>query len=83
VTPIFNQSHITPNIGREHALAWKLQQSKHVARVFSFPGSIAIAQLAKTTIVGSDQMNLKDFAVNMFSIFAMHIFFSFIVIIVC
>lgn len=47
--------------GREHALAWKLQQSKHVASIFAFPGSIAISQLEKVKTVASDQMNLKDF----------------------
>ncbi|KAG5682651.1 hypothetical protein PVAND_011990 [Polypedilum vanderplanki] len=47
--------------GREHALAWKLQQSKHVAHIFTFPGSFAISQLEKAKIVSSNEMNLKDF----------------------
>lgn len=53
-------------LGREHALAWKLQQSKHVSTIFVHPGSIGIAELEKTKIVSSNQMNLKDFKVCCF-----------------
>lgn len=50
-------------LGREHALAWKLQQSKNVAKIFVYPGSIGISEVQKTKIIGSDEINLKDFKV--------------------
>lgn len=48
--------------GREHAICWKLQQSKNVATIYVFPGSQAIAQVEKTEIVCG--LNLKDFQVG-------------------
>lgn len=48
--------------GREHAICWKLQQSKNVSIVYAFPGSAAIAQLEKSKVVNG--LNLKDFQVG-------------------
>ncbi|CRK93468.1 CLUMA_CG007004, isoform A [Clunio marinus] len=45
--------------GREHAICWKLQQSKNVSTVYALPGSHAIAQLEKAKI--AEDLNLKDF----------------------
>jgi phosphoribosylamine--glycine ligase len=33
--------------GREHALAWKLAQSKHVNKIYASPGNAGIAELAE------------------------------------
>lgn len=48
--------------GREHAICWKLQQSKKTSTIYSFPGSAAIAQLEKVKLVNG--LNLKDFQVG-------------------
>jgi len=49
--------------GREHALIWKLRQSKHVDKIFCAPGNAGIAQIAKTIdIKPEDINNLADFA---------------------
>lgn len=48
--------------GREHAICWKLEQSKNVSTVFAFPGSHAISQLDKIKVV--KELNLKDFQVG-------------------
>jgi phosphoribosylamine-glycine ligase len=48
--------------GREHAICWKLQQSKKVSLVYAFPGSPAIAQLEKSKVING--LNLKDFQVG-------------------
>lgn len=48
--------------GREHAICWKLQQSKKVSSVHVFPGSHAIAQLEKIKVVSG--LDLKDFKVG-------------------
>lgn len=48
--------------GREHAICWKLQQSKKISTVYAFPGSAAIAQLEKVKLVTG--LNLKDFQVG-------------------
>ncbi len=43
--------------GREHALAWKMAQSPHVARIFVLPGSDGIARVAKVTcLAGKDAL---------------------------
>lgn len=33
--------------GREHALAWKLAQSKTVEKLYAIPGSAAMAEIAE------------------------------------
>lgn len=48
--------------GREHAICWKLEQSKNVSIVYAFPGSHAIAQLKKVRVVNG--LNLRDFQVG-------------------
>lgn len=48
--------------GREHALCWKLAQSKNVSAVHVFPGSQVITQIDKTKIVSG--LDLKDFQVG-------------------
>lgn len=48
--------------GREHAIVWKLQQSEQVANIYVFPGSQAIAQLEKASIV--NDLDLKNFEVG-------------------
>jgi hypothetical protein len=49
------------NLGREHAIAWKLQQSEKTAKIHVFPGSHGIGQLEKVNIVSG--LDLKDFQV--------------------
>ncbi|KAH9495091.1 hypothetical protein Btru_018135 [Bulinus truncatus] len=46
------------NGGREHALAWKLSQSKNVGHIFVAPGNAGTANGDKTSNIG---LNLKDF----------------------
>ncbi|MCX7887518.1 MAG: phosphoribosylamine--glycine ligase, partial [Verrucomicrobiae bacterium] len=49
--------------GREHALVWKLAQSKLVEKLFCAPGNPGIAQLAECVpIAASDVGKLADFA---------------------
>jgi phosphoribosylamine-glycine ligase len=48
--------------GREHAICWKLQQSKNVSTIYAHPGSHGINQLEKTKIV--TELSLKDFQVR-------------------
>ncbi len=49
--------------GREHALAWKLQKSKKVEKVFCAPGNVGIAQVAKCVNINADNPKaLIDFA---------------------
>lgn len=49
--------------GREHALVWKLRQSKHVDKIFCAPGNAGIAQIAKIVeIKPEDVKGLADFA---------------------
>ena len=51
--------------GREHALAWKMSQSAHVAKIFVAPGNAGTASLAKTTnITQVDNAALVQFALN-------------------
>lgn len=49
------------NGGREHAICWKLNQSKHVENIFVLPGSFGIGQLDKCVNVAD--INVKDFQV--------------------
>lgn len=49
--------------GREHALVWKIKQSKKVSRVFCAPGNAGIAKLADCVdISATDVAGLLDFA---------------------
>ncbi len=43
--------------GREHALAWKISQSKHLTKLYAAPGSDAIGELAVRT-----DLDIKDHA---------------------
>ncbi len=44
--------------GREHALVWKLNQSKRVKKIYAYPGNGGIADLAE--IVNIDRGSLRD-----------------------
>lgn len=49
--------------GREHALAWKVSQSKKVSRIFAAPGNAGIANLAECVpIKAEDIKGLLEFA---------------------
>jgi phosphoribosylamine--glycine ligase len=49
--------------GREHALVWKISQSKRVSKIYNAPGSAAIAELATPVPIGVDQIEqLAEFA---------------------
>jgi len=43
--------------GREHALTWKIAQSKHVTEIFAIPGNAGIAQLAKCVDIDPTDVN--------------------------
>ncbi len=48
--------------GREHALVWKLSQSRHVDKLYCCPGNAGIAELAECVEVDNDKFNaLLDF----------------------
>lgn len=49
--------------GREHALVWKIQQSKKVEKVFCAPGNAGISKLAESvSIDATDVQKLVEFA---------------------
>ena len=49
--------------GREHALVWKISQSKRVSKIYNAPGSAAIAEFATLAPIGVDRIEqLADFA---------------------
>ncbi|OGC94814.1 MAG: phosphoribosylamine--glycine ligase [candidate division Zixibacteria bacterium RBG_16_53_22] len=49
--------------GREHALAWKLAQSKGVEKIYCAPGNAGISKLAEIVPIGlTDLVRLADFA---------------------
>jgi len=49
--------------GREHALAWKLNQSPHAERIFCAPGNVGTAEIAENiAISASDLETLARFA---------------------
>jgi phosphoribosylamine---glycine ligase len=51
--------------GREHALAWKIAQSRQVSKLYCAPGNAGIAAIAEcVSIDPSDISSLKNFAVN-------------------
>ena len=43
--------------GREHALVWKLSQSKRVTKIFAAPGNAGTAELAENVNVQPENMN--------------------------
>ena len=43
--------------GREHALIWKIAQSKRVKKIFCAPGNAGIAKLAKCVPIGADEID--------------------------
>ncbi len=47
--------------GREHAIVWKLAQSRHVDKIYCTPGNAGIAELAECIEVGPDFDALIDF----------------------
>ena len=48
--------------GREHAIVWKLSQSRHVDKIYCCPGNAGIAELAECIDVSHDNFNaLLDF----------------------
>ena len=51
--------------GREHALAWKLHQSKSVTGVYAAPGNAGIKEFATVVTIPSDDLSqLKQFALD-------------------
>ena len=51
--------------GREHALVWKLLQSKRVEKVFCFPGNAGIAQIAECIKIDqNDFQKLAQFVIE-------------------
>lgn len=49
--------------GREHALAWKIAQSKNVTKIFCAPGNAGIASIAECVDIKADDVPaLLDFA---------------------
>ncbi len=53
------------NGGREHALCWKLAQSRRVTEVFAAPGNAGTALCAKNVAIGvEDVASLKGFALK-------------------
>ena len=49
--------------GREHALVWKISQSRKVKKIYCAPGSEAIDELAECVDIGSDRIEtLANFA---------------------
>ncbi len=51
--------------GREHALAWKISQSKNVDKIYCAPGNAGISGLAECVNIKSDNISeLKKFAAD-------------------
>ena len=49
--------------GREHAIVWKIAQSKKVEKIYCAPGNAGIAQIAECVPIGAMELeNLADFA---------------------
>ena len=49
--------------GREHALIWKLSQSRRVTKIFCAPGSAAIGELAECVAINPEHLDrLAEFA---------------------
>jgi len=43
--------------GREHALAWKIAQSKHCTKLYAAPGNPGIAQVAECLPIGAEDID--------------------------
>lgn len=51
--------------GREHALAWKIAQSKKVEKLFIAPGNAGTGNVGENVAIGVNEFDkLKDFTVN-------------------
>lgn len=51
--------------GREHALVWKISQSKKAEKIFCAPGNPGIAEIAECLNIKADDINsLKEFALK-------------------
>jgi phosphoribosylamine--glycine ligase len=51
--------------GREHALVWKISQSKSVKKIFCAPGNAGISEIAETIPIKADDINsLLNFAIE-------------------
>lgn len=51
--------------GREHALAWKIAQSKQVDKLFIAPGNAGTAEIGENVNIGTCEFDrLKDFALH-------------------
>ncbi|MBM3251982.1 MAG: phosphoribosylamine--glycine ligase, partial [Candidatus Omnitrophica bacterium] len=51
--------------GREHALVWKIAQSKLVDKIFCAPGNGGIAELSECVQIKAEDVNgLLNFAIN-------------------
>ena len=49
--------------GREHALVWKISQSKKVKKIFALPGNAGMTELAEAVdIKASNIIEIADFA---------------------
>jgi len=51
--------------GREHALAWKLSQSKNISKLFVAPGNAGTALIAENVLISTtDFVSIKEFCLN-------------------
>ena len=51
--------------GREHALAWKIAQSKKVEKLYIAPGNAGTGSVGENVAIGVNEFDkLKDFAVK-------------------
>ena len=51
--------------GREHAIVWKIAQSKRAEKIYCAPGNAGIAELAECVPIGAMELTkLADFAVE-------------------
>ena len=49
--------------GREHAIVWKIAQSRRVEKIYCAPGNAGIAELAECVPIGAMELTkLADFA---------------------
>lgn len=55
--------------GREHAICWKLSQSKQVAHIFVLPGSLGIFSVPKVKDLKSVKPDDYEASVLLFGIF--------------